>query len=393
MAPFLCAKCGREVSTNIRFLPTDKRFVPAVTPLGQPATERRNGHVWGLDRKTAMFLNYPAVSVPGGDILFPSHEGRLSGGHAIGRYGDPDLMAKFSTEYLRQYWAIVPNGRLPQSMVEMMPALHLLVNATELALKADLIRSGKPSGGHVLGKLYSGLEGAHRDEVERRFADAAPNAPLNALGAERPTVASVLRVYEQSFGGSSVYQDTRYFAEPTTMLSSESLKGGNLVKDTPYPIFLPMIVQTMLDVYAFFSGTERLRRMGADVAHDTRDPGNDQHGDWGLVPSSLELVVIRVAQHVAWDAHYADREAFRIFKAAHRPGYSTSWMYGGQSLLFYRADKDHPEDGETVFDGLECKVWYAGRLGMHGRDLYLLADALQARDDFPLFQRTNSLVG
>ena len=30
---------------------------------------------------------------------------------------------------------------------------------------------------------------------------------------------------------------------------------------------------------------------------------------------------------------------------------------------------------------------------MHARDLYLLADALQARDDFPLFQRTNSLVG
>ena len=105
----------------------------------------------------------------------------------------------------------------------------------------------------------------------------------DSKGAERPTVASVLRVYEQSFGGSSVYQDTRYFAEPTTMLRSESLKGGNLVKDTPYRIFLPIIVQTMLDVYAFFSGAERLKRMGADVAHDTRDPGNDQPmatGDW-----------------------------------------------------------------------------------------------------------------
>lgn len=382
--PFSCPKCGREVSFNIRFVPTGKRLVSTGTPQGQPAWERRYGHVWGLDGGSAMSLNYPAVSVPGGEILFPVHEGRLSGGHAIGRYGDPDLMAKFSVEYLKQYWAIVPKERLPQSMVEMMPALHLLVNAAELALKADLIRSGKHSGGHVLRKLYSELEEEHRDEVERRFADAAPNAPLNALGAERPTVASVLRVYEQSFGGGSVYEDTRYFAEPTTMLRSESLKGGNLVKDTPYPIFLPVVAQTMLDVYAFFSGEERLKRLGADVAHDARDPGNDQHGDWGLVPSSIGLVVIRVAQHVAWDEHHADRDAFRRFKAAHPPGYSTSWMYGGQSLLFYRAGEDHPEDGETVLDGLECKVWYAGRLGVYARDLYLLADALRTRDGFPL---------
>ena len=391
--PFLCANCGREVSFNIRFVPTDKRFVPTATSQGQPEAERRNGHVWGVDRQLAMSLNYPAVSVPGRNMLFPVHEGRLSGGHAIGQYGDPDLMAKFSSEYLKQYWAIVPKGRLPQSIVEMMPALHLLVNAAELALKADLIRSGRPSGGHVLRNLYSELEEEHRGEVERRFADAGPNAPLNVLGAERPTVVSVLRVYEESFGGGSVYQDTRYFAEPTTMLRSESLKGGNLVKDTPYPVFLPTIVQMILDVYAFFSGAERLKRLGADVAHDTRDPGNDQHGEWGLVPSSVGLVVIRVAQHIAWDEHHADRDAFRRFKVAHPPGYSTSWMYGGQSLLFYRAGKDHPKDGETVFQGLECKVWYDGRLGMHARDLYLLADALQACGDFPLFQQTNSPGG
>ena len=65
-------------------------------------------------------------------------------------------------------------------------------------------------------------------------------------------------------------------------------------------------------------------------------------------------------------------------------------MYGGQSLLFYRTDMDHPEDGETVIDGLECKVWYAGTLGMHPRDLYQLADALRSRDDFPVLLWTNS---
>ena len=341
-----------------------------------------------------MALNYPAVSAPGGNVLFPAQEGRLSGGHAIGQYGNPDLMAEFSVEYLKQYWVIVPTGRLPNSMVEMMPALHLLTNAAELAFKADLIRSGRASGGHILRKLYGDLENEHRDEVQRRFAAAAPNISLNALGAECPAVESVLSVYDETFGGSSVYQDTRYFAEPTTMLRSASLKGGNLVKDTPYPIFLPVVVQTMLDVYGFFSGAERLKRLGADVAYGTRDPGNDQHGSWGLVPSSIGLLVIRVAQHAAWDERLEDRDLFRRFKAARPPGYSTSWMYGGQSLLFYRADKDHPEDGETVIDGLECKVWYSERLGMHARDLYLLANALRDQDEFPLCQwANNSSVG
>ena len=58
----------------------------------------------------------------------------------------------------------------------------------------------------------------------------------------------------------------------------------------------------------------------ADVSHGSRDPGNDQHGDWGLVPASVGLVVIRVAQHVAWDEHHADREVFSKFKATRPPG-------------------------------------------------------------------------
>ena len=93
-----------------------------------------------------MSLNYPAVSVSGGNVLFPIHEGRLSAGRMIDRYGDPDLMAEFAAEYLKQFRAIVPNSGLPRTLTEMMPALHLLVNAAELALKADLIRSGRPWG-------------------------------------------------------------------------------------------------------------------------------------------------------------------------------------------------------------------------------------------------------
>lgn len=380
--PFACATCGSEIRTNFRLVFTDKRIALTGTAQGEPAVERRNGLLRGVGQ-SAMSLNYPAVAAQGKNVLFPAHEGMLGAGRAIGRYGDPDLMAGFSAEYLKQYRAIVPKGRLSWSMTEMMPALHLLVNATELALKADLIRSGKRCGGHVLRNLYGELEDEHRDEVERRFADAEPNANLKALGVEYPSVESVLRAYEQSFGGSTVYMDTRYLAEPTTKLNAKSLKGGNLIKVIPYPIFLPFVAQAMLDAYAYFSGAERLKRQGADVGYGTSAPGNDQHGNWGLAPASLGLVVIRVAQHVAWDKNHEDRDIFARFKAAHPPGYATSWMYGGQSLLFYRADKDRPEDGETVIDGLDCKVWYARRIGMHVRDLYQLADALRAGDDFP----------
>ena len=184
----------------------------------------------------------------------------------------------------------------------------------------------------------------------------------------------------------SVYMATRYFAEPTTMLKSDSLKGGNLVKQTPYPIFLPIVVRTVLDVYDFFSGAERLKRLGGEVGRGTRDPGSDQHGDWGLVPSSLGLIVVRVAQFVAVDEQGESREAFLKFMADRTPGYCTSWMYGGNRLLFYRAGTDRPRDGQAVFDGLECKIWHTGRLGMHARDLFLLADALEAPCDFPEFR-------
>ena len=230
------------------------------------------------------------------------------------------------------------------------------------------------------------MDHTHRDEIERRFAEAPLNADLRALGREAPSVESTLGVYEHGFGWSSVYVDTRYLAEPTTKVKSEDAKGGNLVKDVPYPIFLPVLVQTMLDVYPHFSGAERLTRLGAQVGFGSRDPGNDQHGAWGLVPSSVGLVVLRFAQLVARDERGEFRAEFRGFTEARPPLYCTSWMYGGNVLLFYWAGTEHPEDGETVIDGLECKVWYAGNLGMHPRDLYLLADILEAPRGLEQFQ-------
>ena len=79
-------------------------------------------------------------------------------------------------------------------------------------------------------------------------------------------------------------------------------------------------------------------------------------------------------------------EEFRRFKEARPPLYCTSWMYGGNVLLFYRAGEEHHADSETVIDGLGCKVWYAGSLGMHPRDLFLLADVLEDPGEVEDFQ-------
>ena len=140
--------------SGVGFVPTStSRFRSAQTP-DRPAPKRHPARIWGSLDRGSTFLSYPGVFVPRRGVMFPEHEGRLSTGHAVDRHGDPDLMAEFSAAYLKQSWAIVPQGRLPRTISEMMPALHLLVDAAELALKADLIRSDKDSGGHSLNELY-----------------------------------------------------------------------------------------------------------------------------------------------------------------------------------------------------------------------------------------------
>ena len=85
----------------------------------------------------------------------------------------------------------------------------------------------------------------------------------------------------------------------------------------------------------------------------------------GLVPASLGLVVIR-------------------FVARRPVAYRTEWMYGGGRLLFYRVPEP-PRDGATEIDGLACRVWSSGRLGLHARDLYRLADVLEEGTDAGAF--------
>ena len=204
---------------------------------------------------------------------------------------------------------------------------------------------------------------------------------------------AILRRYDNTYGVSSgVYMDSRYYAEPTTRFKrGDNIRGASLVKgNTPYPIYLPEIVSAQIDTYRFFSGHERLRRRGGDVQHGAREPGNDNHGEWGLVPSSLGLVVLSVPQPAGISAEGNDLEAFEKLLSEHPPGMRSDWMYGGNTLFFYRAEEQSPTDGRGTLNGVQCQVWWHQRVGMHARDLYLLADRLE--DTVPFGSLSNACI-
>ena len=396
---YACAVCKEVRQVNIRLIDSGNHRPPIPLPshASDDVVERKQVSAWQIfSDKRLIALDYPAAFRVGDDVLFPTFEGNIQDATVIDRHGKPDLMADFAEEYLRQFWILMPTGRLPNSLIEIMPALLLLFTATELAVKAYLIRSDKPvKGSHSLVDLYKELDSEHRKEIERRFAESYLNSALSALGINAPKVEEILRVYSQTYDGkSNVHMDSRYYAEPTTMFSkSSNLHGANLSKgNTPYPIFLPDVVQALIDTYRFYSGHERLRRLGADLQDNFRDSGNDNHGEWGLIPSSLGLVVVVVSQKAGKDAKDEDLRIFNDFKKSYPTGFSIDWMYGGNTLLFYRDNGERFFDGKWVISGLECRVWSNERLGLHSRDLYLLADALDCAgggaDRFGYFPKT-----
>ena len=150
----------------------------------------------------------------------------------IDRHGNPDLLLEFAEQYFRLFCSIMPTERLPNSLIELMPALHLLVVATELTLKAYLIRNDKTDFGHSLGQLYGNLDLEHRNEIEARFAKSGPNTNLAAMDIDPPSVKAILSTYDNTYGGkSNVYMDTRYYAEPTTTFKpSSNLHGARSLR-------------------------------------------------------------------------------------------------------------------------------------------------------------------
>ena len=378
---YLCPSCGQRITDDP--LASDT----SVDNTGSSNTGIGDVHrrrVWltnmSADGKDIMDVQFPAAYETGRDVLFPTFEGNAQDGTVIDRHGDPDLMLEFAEQYFKLYKDTMPAGRLPNSLVEIMPALHLLVTAAELGFKALLTRDGKEPSGHSLQRLYEELDPAHRDWIDTRFSESYLNAGLTALGVEPPTVQAILTRYDSTYGGGSgVYIDSRYYAEPTTRFRrADSLHGASLVKsNTPYPIFLPEILSAQINAYRFFSGHERLRRRGGDVRHGVRDSGSDNHGDWGMVPSSLGLIVVSVPQPAGISAEGEDLESFEKLLTEHPPGMCADWMYGGNTLLFYGVGEQDPTDGHGTLNGVRCRVWRHRRVGVHARDLYLLADRLE----------------
>ena len=397
---YICPSCGKKTRTE--GILTDTGQFPSqlagVDAAGISEVRRQQANFFRSFSPGQRFMSvqFPAVFRVGENVLFPTSEGNVQDGTGIDRHGDPDLMMEFAEEYFRLYRSIMPQD-MPDSLIKVMPAVHLLVIATELAIKAYLIRADKEVVRlrHSLPSLYNALDQEHRDEIERRFDKVELNSNLAALGIDIPTVEAVLEMYDATYGGkSSVYKDSRYYAEPTTTFPpSSDMHGAKLLKSqTPYPIFLPEVVCALIDSYKFFSGAARLRRLRGDVEFGSREPGDDNHGEWGLVPSSLGLVVISVSQRARKRAKGDRLEAFKKLLSETSPGFCTDWMYGGKTLLFYSAGGESHIDGQGMLNGVECRVWFNKRLGLHARDLYLLANALEIEGDFGCLTEVGTVV-
>ena len=391
---YLCPSCGQRTSDDPLASDTSvEHTVDGDTRTGD--VRRRQVMLQNLsaDRKDFMSVQFPATYQVGQDVLWPTFEGNVQDGTVIDRHGDPDLMLEMAEQYFKLYNATMTAGRLPNSLVEVLSALHLLVTAAELGFKACLTRDGKDPAGHSLQWLYEDLAPAYRDRIDTGFFESYLNANLTALGTEPPTVQAILRKYDSTYGvGSGVYMDSRYYAEPTTRFRrGDSVHGASLVKgNTPYPIFLPEIVSAQINTYRFFSGHERLRRRGGDVQHGAREPGKDNHGDWGVVPSSLGLIVVSVPQPAGKSAEGDDLASFERLLSEHPPGMRSDWNYGGNTLLFYRVGEQSHTDGHGTLNGVQCRVWRHHKVGMHARDLYLLADQLE--DAVPFGSLTNARI-
>ena len=383
---YLCPRCGRRTPDDP--LASDMPVERAADGDIRTSDIRRRQvmlHNLSADKRDFMSVQFPAAYQVGRNVLWPTFECNVQDGTVIDRHGDPDLMLEFAEQYFKLYNATVPAGQLPASLVEIMPALHLLVTSAELGFKAYLTRDGKDASGHSLKRLYGALDPAHRDRIDTIYSESYLNSNLTALGIEPPTVEAILKKYDSTYGSSSgVYTDSRYYAEPTTRFRrGDGVHGASLVKgNTPYPTFLPEIVSAQIDTYRYFSGHERLRRRGGDVEHDVREPGNDNHGDWGVVPSSLGLCVVSVPQPAGISAEGDDLASFEKLLSEHPPAMRADWKYGGNTLLFYGVGEQSPTDGHGTLNGVQCRVWRHQRVGMHARDLYLLANRLE--DTVPL---------
>ena len=384
----MCEGCGQQ-GRQLNVAPGQSGFrhwVRGLPPCPEEDRRFHSGHmtVGRVPGDMRMSVGFPYACAGSGGTAWPLHEATIQDGTVIDQYGDPERMVEFAEEYLKQHWVLMRPGELPRSLTELMPALLLLVTAAELALKAFEIRSGAPqSRSHGLVVLFKGLRADHRADVEARFARIDGVAVLAELGAPPPTVERVLGTYADIYGGGrGVHTEARYYAEPTSMLSKASdLQNANLVKgNTPYPVFMPYLVEVLIQSYRYSSGFQRLNRRGAVIRMRMDGSTKRGHGDWELQPSSLGLGAVEIGQRDALDEADNERPEYRHFTTTHAGFHLMDWMYGGSKILYYDASGTRRRDGTHVISGIECHVAVNDFIGIHTRDLEKLADLLEQVD-------------
>ena len=382
---YICENCGEDTG-NLQF----QFYEHPIAPSGQtdqiPLTKKKHVMLTTSHGQRKMIsIQYQGIYRTDKNVIFPMGEGNIQDGSVVDKHGDADLVAEIAKTYLDNHKTLMQNRKFPISLSQVMPAIQLLVIAAELAMKAFLIRAENQAGlgHHSLTKLYGALDlldGEHGKCIESYFSRTETVSQISDLGEKGPTVKDILQIYDSTYGGqSNVYKDMKYYGEPTTMFNAkDSMRGESLVKaHTPYPIFLPQVVKCMLQAYEYSSGPARLRRLAGDIRQGEGEDGTGSHGDWGLIPQTLALVIISIPQKQHMGPQSQELDAYRRFFDKNPPLYCADWHYGGSKNLFYPSEENEHSDGITEIDGIECEIWLARRIRLHARDLYFLADVLE----------------
>ncbi len=314
-------------------------------------------------------------------IMFPTNEGHINSYHWIDEHGDPYLMLEFSKTYLKGYDAIMPRDQRPKNIYDIAPAVLLLVNSAELAIKAYLYRSGKfsnESQGHNLTSLYQQMEDEHKREIQNRFTETETCKELRNLGAEVPTAESLLYRYSAHGIWDSAYEAARYFAEPTVMSRRLRSKIIATSKSLVYPIFFPDFIKTVIDVYEIFSGHTRLTHIssGAQDLNSANNIKRAEHGGWYLVPSTFELVAVKIDRSYIYDADNNVTSKFKIFRSKRLPVYEF-WKHHNKLVLFFNKSEEFSKNECKQVDGVTCEISESEKCHLSSTNLYKLADAME----------------
>ena len=213
--PHTCPECHSEIHTRVSQVDLKVQMPGALAQIEGRGelTEDKRFH-WMSNNGVSVVVH--GVVQVNSRVLIPNQEGTVQDGRVIDKFGDADLMASMSEEYLRQFWILFPHGRMPDSVKEVLPSLLLLTASTELALKSFLLRDEHFESGHHLDVLWQKLMARDRQRVDDNYKKSALASALIKNGTSPPDIETLLNRYTHTYReNSGTYMDARYFAEPT----------------------------------------------------------------------------------------------------------------------------------------------------------------------------------